>query len=211
MQINLIKGIGRFKPAQHIVELALLAPFIIIFIGFAAEIAMVINANYKFNSSVYESISLMALTNKINVEKEDTVSNIKEYTRMLLKQKHAPYAGSLEIDLVQTDDIDFLIGTYKYKSTFTIFNAVKDFTLSTYNFLTVIPLNSAILRKNSFDIDDDFFKNGFRVVNPKEEISPTEPDEEISPDENNEGETRETDENISAGTLEVSPSEITVE
>ena len=190
-------------------ELALLAPFIIIFIGFAAEIAMVINANYKFNSSVYESISLMALANKINIEKEDTVSDIKEYTRMLLKEKRAPYAGSLEIGLVETDDIDFLIGTYKYKSTFTIFNAVKDFTLSTYNFLTVIPLNSAILRKNSFNIDDDFFKNGFSVISPEDETLPTEPvDPDESSENNNEG---KTDEDISAGTLEATPPEITAE
>ncbi len=153
----------KHKKAQHIIELALLAPFIIFFIGIVAEIAIIINANYKFNSSLYEAINLMALTNKINIEKEETVKNIKEYAKILLKQRRVPYVNSLELKLTETDNIDFLIGTYQYRATFTPFNSKGEFTPDYYGFLTIIPVNSAILRKNSFNIPNTFFDTPLQV------------------------------------------------
>ena len=56
---------------------------------------------------------------------------------------------------MQAGDVDFLIGKYRYTSTFTIFNNMAGFEPDSYNFLSVIPVNSAILRKNSFDLSDE--------------------------------------------------------
>ena len=145
----------KFKKAQHIVEFALIAPFIIFFFGVILEIALIVHTNYKFTASLYEAISFMALNNKINIEKEETVENIKEYAKILLKHRFAPYKDSLDIELVQAGDVDFLIGKYRYTSTFTIFNNMAGFEPDSYNFLSVIPVNSAILRKNSFDLSDE--------------------------------------------------------
>ena len=147
--------ISKFKKAQHIVEFALIAPFIIFFFGVILEIALIVHTNYKFTASLYEAISFMALNNKINIEKEETVENIKEYAKILLKHRFAPYKDSLDIELVQAGDVDFLIGKYRYTSTFTIFNNMAGFEPDSYNFLSVIPVNSAILRKNSFDLSDE--------------------------------------------------------
>ena len=147
--------ISKFKKAQHIVEFALIAPFIIFFFGAILEIALIVHTNYKFTASLYEAISFMALNNKINIEKEETVENIKEYAKILLKHRFAPYKDSLDIELVQAGDVDFLIGKYRYTSTFTIFNNMAGFEPDSYNFLSVIPVNSAILRKNSFDLSDE--------------------------------------------------------
>lgn len=152
-----------FKKAQHIVELALLAPFIIIFIGVIAEIAIIISANYKFNSSLYEAVNLMALTNKINTEKTETVENIKEYSKILLRERKVPYGNTLELKLTETDNIDFLIGTYRYSAAFTPFNSKGEFTPDYYTFLTIIPVNSAILRKNSFNIPSSFFDEPLQI------------------------------------------------
>lgn len=152
---------SKFKKAQHLVELALIAPFVIIFIGLISEIAVVVHTNYKFNSSIYEAISSVSVINKINTEKEETIDTIEEITKILLKGRMAPYKDSVKIKLVETKDIDFLIGEYTYTSTFTILNSFKDFTPSSYKFLTVIPVNSSILRNNSFNIKDEFFENDF--------------------------------------------------
>ena len=157
MSKDLVTGmcISKFKKAQHIVEFALIAPFIIFFFGVILEIALIVHTNYKFTASLYEAISFMALNNKINIEKEETVENIKEYAKILLKHRFAPYKDSLDIELVQAGDVDFLIGKYRYTSTFTIFNNMAGFEPDSYNFLSVIPVNSAILRKNSFDLSDE--------------------------------------------------------
>ena len=74
--------ISKFKKAQHIVEFALIAPFIIFFFGVILEIALIVHTNYKFTASLYEAISFMALNNKINIEKEETVE--KKSTNMQL-------------------------------------------------------------------------------------------------------------------------------
>jgi len=149
----------KLKKAQHIVELALFAPFVIFFIGILTEIAIVINTNYKFNSALYEAVSHFALNNKFNADKEETVESIKEYSKFLLNMRSAPYQNSLKIDLTQTDDLDFLIGRYRYTSVFTLLNSVTEITPEGYNYMTIIPVNSAILRRNSFDITDDNLKN----------------------------------------------------
>lgn len=159
----------KLKKAQHIVEFTLIAPFIIFFIGVVFEIALIVHTNYRFNASLYEAASLLALNNKINVEKEDTIENIKEYTRILLEHRFAPYRNSLNAELVQAGDIDFIIGEYRYTSTFTLFNYMTGYEPDSYNFLTIIPVNSAVLRKNSFDLSDetlekltDIYYNGYK-------------------------------------------------
>ncbi len=183
--------ISKFKKAQHIVEFALIAPFIIFFLGVVLEIALIVHTNYRFNASLYEAVSFMALNNKINVEKEETVKNIKEYAKILLKHRFAPYKNSLDTELVQAGDIDFIIGKYKYTSTFTIFNYMTGFEPDSYNFLTIIPVNSAVLRKNSFDLSDgnveklmDIYYNGYKN-NSTEDIEGGEngDTEDSSPDE----------------------------
>ncbi len=153
------KSKPEFKKAQHIVEFALIAPFIIFFIGIVLEIAMIVQTNYKFNASLYEAISFMALNNKIGVDKEDTVQNIKEYAKILLKHRFVPYKDSLDTELVQAGDLDFIIGKYRYTSTFTLFNYMTGYKPDSYNFLTIIPINSAILRKNSFDLSNETVEN----------------------------------------------------
>lgn len=159
----------KLKKAQHIVEFTLIAPFIIFFIGVVFEIALIVHTNYRFNASLYEAVSLLALNNKINVEKEDTIENIKEYTRILLEHRFAPYRNSLNAELVQAGDVDFIIGEYRYTSTFTLFNYMTGYEPDSYNFLTIIPVNSAVLRKNSFDLSDetlekltDIYYNGYK-------------------------------------------------
>lgn len=152
---------SKFKKAQHLVEMALITPFVIIFIGLITEIAVVVHTNYKFNSSIYEAISSTALINKINTTKEETIETIEEITKIFLRGRLAPYKDSVKVKLVETGNIDLIIGEYTYTSTFTVLNSFKDFTPSSYKFLTVIPVNSAILRNNSFDIKDDLFENGF--------------------------------------------------
>lgn len=159
----------KLKKAQHIVEFALIAPFIIFFIGIVFEIALIVHTNYRFSASLYEAVSFMALNNKINVEKKETVKNIEEYAKILLKHRFAPYKNSLETELVQAGDIDFIIGKYRYTSTFTLFNYMTGFKPDSYNFLTIIPVNSAILRRNSFDLSDekldalmDIYYNGYK-------------------------------------------------
>jgi len=159
----------KLKKAQHIVEFTLIAPFIIFFIGVVFEIALIVHTNYRFNASLYEAVSLLALNNKINVEKEDTIENIKEYTRILLEHRFAPYRNSLNAELVQAGDVDFIIGEYRYTSTFTLFNYMTSYEPDSYNFLTIIPVNSAVLRKNSFDLSDeilekltDIYYNGYK-------------------------------------------------
>ena len=71
---------------------------------------------------------------------------------------------------MQAGDIDFIIGKYRYTSTFTLFNYMTGFEPDSYNFLTIIPVNSAILRKNSFDLSDetiekltDIYYNGYKT------------------------------------------------
>ncbi len=150
-----------FKRAQHIVEIVLIAPFIIFIIGIIAEFAIIINTNYKFNSAIYKALNIITFKNKIDIKKEETVENIKEATKILLGQNFVPYKNSIQIKLIETNDIDFLIGTYKYTSAFTILNPIG----SSYNFSTIIPLNSAILRENKFDIDNDFFDSDFEKIN----------------------------------------------
>ena len=177
------------KKAQHIMELSLLAPFVIILIGIIIEIAIVVHTNYKFNSALYEAISLTALTDKINTTKEESINDAKEYAKILLNQRLAPYSDTLDIKLVETGDLDFLIGTYKYTSTFTLLNIFKDFTLGAYNFSTIIPINSAVLRRNSFDIPDAFFtENIIEIAKPKDSNDSTEnnTDESLPEDKNSE-------------------------
>lgn len=161
----------KLKKAQHIVEFTLIAPFIIFFMGIVLEIALIVHTNYRFSASLYEAVSFMALNNKINVTKEETVENIGEYTKILLKHRFAPYKNSLDIELVQAGDIDFIIGKYRYTSTFTLFNYMTGFEPDSYNFLTIIPVNSAILRKNSFDLSGetlnkltDIYYNGYKNI-----------------------------------------------
>ncbi len=144
-------------------ELALLAPFIMFFIGIVYQIAITIHTNYKFNASLYEAVSFISFTNKINSTAEETVENIEKYAKILLKERHAPYENSLEVKLTNTGDIDFLIGFYRYTSTFTIFNGLDNFNPQNYNYLTIIPINSAILRKNSFEIPDAFFEDDCKI------------------------------------------------
>ena len=144
-------------------ELALLAPFIMFFIGIVYQIAITIHTNYKFNASLYEAVSFISFTNKINSTTEETVENIEKYAKILLKERHAPYENSLEVKLTNTGDIDFLIGFYRYTSTFTIFNGLDNFNPQNYNYLTIIPINSAILRKNSFEIPDAFFEDDCKI------------------------------------------------
>lgn len=179
---------SKFKKAQHLVELALIAPFVIIFIGLISEIAVVVHTNYKFNASIYEAVSSTALINKINTEKSETIKTIEEITKILLKGRMAPYKDSVKIKLVESENIDFLIGEYTYTSTFTILNTFKDFTPSSYKFLTVIPVNNAILRNNSFDIKDEFFENDFYKKNEtlpeiEDENKPEAPDKEFDMEE----------------------------
>ena len=162
MKANKICG-SKLKKAQHIVELALLAPFIMFFIGIVYQIAITIHTNYKFNASLYEAVSFISFTNKINSTTEETVENIEKYAKILLKERHAPYENSLEVKLTNTGDIDFLIGFYRYTSTFTIFNGLDNFNPQNYNYLTIIPINSAILRKNSFEIPDAFFEDDCKI------------------------------------------------
>lgn len=162
MNLTKICGFKR-KKAQHIVELVLLAPFIMFFIGIVYQIAITIHTNYKFNASLYEAISFMALTNKINSTKEETLQNIEKYAKILLKERHTPYENSLKTELISTGDIDFIIGFYKYTSTFKIFNHLDNFNPQAYNYLTIIPVNSAILRKNSFEIPNTFFEDEFEA------------------------------------------------
>ena len=147
------------KKAQHIVEFTLIAPFIIFFMGIVLEIALIVHTNYRFNASLYEAVSFMALNNKIEVDKEETVRNIKEYAKILLKHRFAPYKDTLETELVQAGDLDFIIGKYRYTSTFTLFNYMRGYEPDAYNFLTIIPVNSAILRKNSFDLSNEAVEN----------------------------------------------------
>lgn len=172
--MNLTKICGfKLKKAQHIVELALLAPFIMFFIGIVYQIAITVHTNYKFNASLYEAISFMALKNKIVKEedlnltplelKEKTAEDIKQYAEILLGERYAPNRDSLEIKLINSGDIDLLIGLYRYTSTFKIFNGLNNFNPENYNYLTVIPVNSAILRQNSFEISDDFFETGYTL------------------------------------------------
>ncbi len=163
------------KKAQHTIELTLIIPFIILFIGIIFEIALVIHTNYKFNSALYEAISLMALTDKINTSKEESVNNTKEYAKILLNQRLAPYSNSLDVKLIETGDLDFLIGTYKYTSTFTILNTFREFTIGTYDFLTIIPINSAVFRKNSYNIENSFFEDGTIEIKKQ----PQNPDESV--------------------------------
>lgn len=162
MKANKICG-SKLKKAQHIVELALLAPFIMFFIGIVYQIAITIHTNYKFNASLYEAVSFISFTNKINSTAEETVENIEKYAKILLKERHAPYENSLEVKLTNTGDIDFLIGFYRYTSTFTIFNGLDNFNPQNYNYLTIIPISSAILRKNSFEIPDAFFEDDYKI------------------------------------------------
>lgn len=163
--------ISKFKKAQHIVEFALIAPFIIFFIGAAFEVALIVHTNYKFTASLHEAVSFMALNNKINVSKEDTVQNIKEYAKILLKHRFVPYKDTLDAELVQAGDLDFIIGKYRYTSTFTLFNHMTGYEPDAYNFLAIIPVNSAILRKNSFDLSSDAMENLMNIYynRPKEE------------------------------------------
>lgn len=200
----------KFKKAQHIVELALLAPFVMFFVGIVYQIAITIHTNYKFNSSLYEAISFIALTNKITPEtdldkdpvelKNETVNDIKRYAIILLNERHAPARDSLELKLVSAGDIDFLIGMYRYTSTFKIFNGIDNFNPGSYNYLTIIPINSAILRKNSYDISNNFFENSYTIA-PKEVSAPdveenTDNDEDEALDADNfEQKTEEAEEN----------------
>lgn len=168
---------ANFKKAQHIVEIVLIAPFIILIIGIIAEFAIIINTNYKFNSAVYKAINFNALQDKIDIPKEQTLENIKETAKIFLGQSSAPYKNSIQIKIIETDDIDFLIAAYKYTSIFTILNPKG----STYNFSTVIPLNSAILKKNSFNIENDFFETDFEKIN-LENTDITESESEAEPE-----------------------------
>lgn len=195
----------KLKKAQHIVELALLAPFIMLFVGIVYQIAITIHTNYKFNSSLYEAISFIALTNKIVPEsdlnenpvelKNETVRDIQRYAQILLQERHAPYKNSLELKLVNSGDVDFLIGMYRYTSTFKIFNGIEDFNPENYNYLTVIPVNSAILKRNSYNISDDFFENAYEIAPYKEETEEEgEGEETEAGGENGEENTNETEE-----------------
>jgi len=172
---------SKFKKAQHIVELALLAPFIMFFIGIVYQIAITIHTNYKFNASLYEAVSFMALSNKIDSTKEETIDNIERYAKILLKERHAPYRDSLRVELTQVNDIDFITGLYRYTSTFTIFNNLPGFNSDDYNYITIIPVNSAILRQNSFEIQDDFFTGDYEI---KPYEKPKEDEEENTEGEN---------------------------
>lgn len=197
----------KLKKAQHIVELALLTPFIMFFVGIVYQIAITIHTNYKFNTSLYEAISFIALTNKITSEadldkdplelKNNTLDDIKRYSIILLNERHAPNKNSLELKLVNSGDIDFLIGMYRYTSTFKIFNGIDNFNPDSYNYMTIIPINSAILRKNSYNITNDFFENPYTIK--AKEISfdtnkPSENKEEASNTDIIEQETEETEE-----------------
>ncbi len=193
--MNLTKICGsKLKKAQHIVELALLAPFIMFFIGIVYQIAITVHTNYKFNASLHEAISFMALKNKIVKEedlnltplelKEKTAEDIKQYAEILLGERYAPNKDSLEIKLINSGDIDLLIGLYRYTSTFKIFNGLNNFNPENYNYLTVIPVNSAILRQNSFEIPDDFFETNY-TLKPYDNIETDEnEDTEKEPAEN---------------------------
>lgn len=199
--------ISKFKKAQHIVEFALIAPFIIFFFGVVLEIALIVHTNYKFNASLYEAASFMALNNKINVEKEETVENIKEYTKILLKHRFAPYKDSLDIELVQAEDVDFLIGKYKYTSTFTIFNNVTSFEPGSYNFLSIIPVNSSILRKNSFDLPDETLEKMMQSYYSSSSSEPSFPDG-AQDDANSSDENRDDISSKDAGEAEMLPDEV---
>lgn len=198
--MNLTKICGfKLKKAQHIVELALLAPFIMFFIGVVYQIAITVHTNYKFNASLHETISFMALKNKIAKEedltltplelKEKTAEDIKQYAEILLGERYAPNKDSLEIKLVNSGDIDLLIGLYRYTSTFKIFNGLENFNPVDYNYMTIIPVNSAILRQNSFEIPDEFFETNY-IAKPYENSSDdnknTKDEENTSEDADNE-------------------------
>ncbi len=198
MRLTKICGF-KLKKAQHIVELALLAPFIMFFVGIVYQIAITIHTNYIFNASLYEAINFMALTNKIIKDedsslnptalKEQTVNNIKLYAQILLTERHAPSNDSLDIKLVNAGDVDFLIGMYRYTSTFKIFNHIENFNPEDYNYLTVIPVNSAILRRNSFKIPNDFFDLDYEI---KPFISEDSTEESDTPPEDSESSSDET-------------------
>lgn len=148
-------GFSKQSKAQHIVELALFVPFVIIFIGAVTDIAFAINSNYKFNSSLYEAVNLMAVQNKHNVEEDETVNNIREYTQILMHERHTPYFNNVEVRLVQAGNLAFLVGEYTFTAGFTLLNTFYDFIPSGYNFTTVIPINSAVIKNNPYNIEDD--------------------------------------------------------
>ncbi len=204
--MNLTKICGsKLKKAQHIVELALLAPFIMFFIGIVYQIAITIQTNYKFNASLNEAISFMALKNKIVKEedaslaplelKEKTAKDIKQYAEILLGERYAPNKDSLEIKLISSGDIDLLIGLYRYTSTFKIFNGLENFNPQDYNYMAIIPVNSAILRQNSFEIPNDFFETVY-IIKPYTD-NPSEDNDTEENDGTEDNENEETNENSS--------------
>ncbi len=199
----------KLKKAQHIVELALIAPFIMFFIGIAYQLTVIIQTHYKFNASLYEAVSFMASKNKIVKEtelglteeqlKQKTVNNIRQYAQILLNERRAG-GNSLNIKLLNTGDIDFLIGTYKFTSTFSLLQNMANPNPESFNYLSIIPVNSAVLKKNSFEIQNEFFDNEYELVpqnilSEDEEEKP-ETDDDV-PSDDTESETDTTDEETS--------------
>lgn len=142
--------------AQHIIEFAILFPFLVALFVLCMQLGHALTLNFKFANIMNQTI------NKIAFE-SPTSAQVEALARQNLASSKFPNAENVSVNIIKVHDMAVIIGRYQYKTPLHTVEAVFESTPEDFVSSVIIPVNEAILRQNTYNMTpgelDNFIQN----------------------------------------------------
>ncbi len=134
--------------AQHIIEFAILFPFLVALFVICMQFGYTLSLNFKFANIMNQTVNKVAFTHP-------TSAQIETLAKANLALSKFPHADSVFVDIVHVNDMDVIIGQYRYKTYMDLAHAVFESMPEEFVSNVIIPVNEAILRDNTYNTTQD--------------------------------------------------------
>ncbi len=131
--------------AQHIIEFAILFPFLVALFVLCMQLGHALTLNFKFANVMNQTINKAAFTSPTSAEIEQTA-------RQNLISSKFPNAENVSVNIIKVHDMAVVIGKYQYKTPLHTVKAVFESTPEDFVSSVIIPVNEAILRENTYNM-----------------------------------------------------------
>lgn len=157
--------------AQHLVEFVLFFPFLIGIIGFLTEIGYGLNTGIELNTALNRAVGATSAVQRdeSNSSIQTINSEIQTNAYNILVSRKVPYADTLKVETLETDEFIISIATYSYTYAFKLVNLFFNAIPEEFHFKCIAISHKALFMPNDFSIqnstlNDDF--NGYYAQNP---------------------------------------------